>query len=445
MYTNSLAALRAGRIVVTNYAIKAVDILLPELEKAFFDDRWQIRHSSVELVGTMMYQLIGINRRPEDGEEEAPEEATETQRAALVEVLGQERRDRILSALYIARQDISGIVRIAAAQVFKTLVTNPQKTVREMLPTLTNMIVKNLASADEERRQGSARTLGDIVRKFGQGTLSELLPLLLKGLRSHDPVYVQGICIALVEVMNSASKESLEVFQDMLCDAVKQALHYPDAEVQKAAAEGFDALQAQFPSKAIDYIIPHLLRQLESENESESEVALGALREIMKGRSNARILGTLLPSLTTVPISAVNAKALGSLTEAAGSVINPRLGFILQNMMDSVILVDDSEWVDMLNESFQAIILSAEEDEGIRIVLTTLFSGLKVFLHCILSYNSTKILNVALSLSLKQEYFSKKPMRISQDMRLNGQANWSVTLLSGMTTLLQVQFGLYRL
>jgi hypothetical protein len=25
--------------VVTNYAIKAVDILLPELEKAFFDDR----------------------------------------------------------------------------------------------------------------------------------------------------------------------------------------------------------------------------------------------------------------------------------------------------------------------------------------------------------------------------------------------------------------------
>jgi hypothetical protein len=376
--TNRLAALRAGRIVVTNYAIKAVDILLPELEKAFFDDRWQIRHSSVELVGTMMYQLVGINNRPEGEEQEGPEEVTEIQRAALVEVLGQDRRDRILSALYIARQDISGIVRIAATQVFKTLVTNPQKTVREMLPTLTNMIVKNLASADEERRQGSARTLGDIVRKFGQGTLSELLPLLQEGLHSHDPLYVQGICIALVEVMNSASRESLEVFQDVLCEAVKQALRYPDTEVQKTAAETFDALQAHFPTKAVDSIITTLLRQLESENESESEGALVALKEVMKGRSNARILGALLPSLTIIPISPVNAKALGSLAEAAGDVINPRLAFILQNMMDSVIAAKDPEWVDILKESFKVIILSVEEDEGIRIVLTTLFSGLKV-------------------------------------------------------------------
>ena len=101
----------------------------------------------------MMYQLMGINKRPEDAEDgEGREEATETQRAALVEVLGQERRDRVLSAVYIARHDVSGIVRIAAGQIFKTLVSNPQKTVREMLPTLTNMIVKNLASADEERR-----------------------------------------------------------------------------------------------------------------------------------------------------------------------------------------------------------------------------------------------------------------------------------------------------
>jgi hypothetical protein len=355
-----------------------VDILLPELEKAFFDDRWQIRHSSVELVGSMMYQLVGINKRPEGEDEDVHEEATETQRAALVEVLGQERRDRILSALYIARQDISGIVRIAAAQVFKTLVSNPQKTVREMLPTMTNMIVKNLASADEERRQGSARTLGDIVRKFGQGTLSELLPVLQDGLHSHDAVHVQGICIALVEIMNSASKEGLDNFQDVLCDAVREALRHPNPRVQQAAAETFEALQQQFPSKAIESIIPTLLRQLESDVESESETALVALQEIMKGRSNARILGSLLPSLTAVPISPVNAKALSSLAEAGGSAIYPRLNYILQNLMDSLISVKDAEWVDSLSKSFKVIILSVDEDEGIRIVLTTLFSALRV-------------------------------------------------------------------
>lgn len=363
---------------MTNYAIKAVDILLPELEKAFFDDRWQIRHSSVELVGTMMYQLIGINKQPEGDEEEAYEEATESQRAALVEVLGQDRRDRILSALYIARQDVSGIVRIAAAQVFKTLVSNPQKTVRAMLPTMTNIIVKNLASADEERRQGSARTLGDIVRKFGQGTLSELLPVLQEGLHSHDAVHVQGICIALVEIMSSASKDSLDTFQDILCDAVREALRHPNPNVQKAAAGSFEALQQQFPSKAVESIIPTLLRQLESEVESESEIALVALREVMKSRSNTRILGSLLPSLTSIPISPVNAKALSSLAEAAGSAIYPRLGFILQSLMDSLLNIKDSDWLDALTMSFKVIIVSVDEDEGIRIVLTTLSSGLRV-------------------------------------------------------------------
>ena len=327
----------------------------------------------------MMYQLVGINKRPEAEDEDAHEEATETQRAALVEVLGQERRDRILSALYIARQDVSGIVRIAAAQVFKTLVSNPQRTVREMLPTMTNMIVNNLASADEERRQGSARTLGDIVRKFGQGTLSELLPVLRDGMHSHDAVHVQGICIALVEIMNVATKDHLEAFEDVLCDAVKEALRHPNPEVQRAAAETFDALQVQFPTKAIESIIPTLLRQLESDAESDSEIALVALREVMKGRANFRILSGLLPSLTTIPISPVNAKALSSLTEAAGRAINHRLGSILQNFMDSLIVVKDPDWIDALTRSFKVIILSVDDDEGLRIVLTTLFSGLKVF------------------------------------------------------------------
>jgi HEAT repeat protein len=339
----------------------------------------------------MMYQLVGINKRPEAEDEEAHEEATESQRAALVEVLGQERRDRILSALYIARQDISGIVRITAAQVFKTLVSNPQKVVREMLPTMTNMIVKNLASSDEERRQGSARTLGDIVRKFGQGTLSELLPVLQAGLRSHDAVHVQGICIALVEIMKSATKEGLENFQNTLCEAVKEALQHPNQDVQQAAAASFEVLQQQFPQKAIESIIPTLLRQLESESEAESETALVALREIMKGRSNARILGSLLPSLTTVPITPVNAKALSSLAEAGGSAIYPRLGFILQNLMDSLVVVKATEWVEGLSLAFKTITLSVDEDEGLRIVLTTLASAVKV-VHSILFINcSTNI------------------------------------------------------
>jgi hypothetical protein len=37
------AAMRAGRMVVTNYSSKAIDLLLPELENGIFEPNWRIR------------------------------------------------------------------------------------------------------------------------------------------------------------------------------------------------------------------------------------------------------------------------------------------------------------------------------------------------------------------------------------------------------------------
>ena len=37
------AAMRAGRMIVTNYSTKAIDLLLPELERGMFDSGWRIR------------------------------------------------------------------------------------------------------------------------------------------------------------------------------------------------------------------------------------------------------------------------------------------------------------------------------------------------------------------------------------------------------------------
>jgi len=41
------AAMRAGRMVVTNYSNKAIDLLLPELERGMFDPGWRIRVSLI--------------------------------------------------------------------------------------------------------------------------------------------------------------------------------------------------------------------------------------------------------------------------------------------------------------------------------------------------------------------------------------------------------------
>ena len=43
------AAMRAGRMVVTNYSTKAIDLLLPELENGMIDPGWRIRVSVIPL------------------------------------------------------------------------------------------------------------------------------------------------------------------------------------------------------------------------------------------------------------------------------------------------------------------------------------------------------------------------------------------------------------
>lgn len=113
------ASLRAGRMIVINYATKAVDLLLPELEKGLFDDSWRIRQSSVQLVGDLLFRITGITNpnskfqalgnveeiKEDDEGEDGYTGAAEGGKKQLVDILGKERRDRILAALYIIRQD----------------------------------------------------------------------------------------------------------------------------------------------------------------------------------------------------------------------------------------------------------------------------------------------------------------------------------------------------
>lgn len=52
----------------------------------------------------------------------------ESSRRALIDVLGVDRRDRILSALYLARQDAVNVVRTSSIHIWKALVANTPRT-----------------------------------------------------------------------------------------------------------------------------------------------------------------------------------------------------------------------------------------------------------------------------------------------------------------------------
>ena len=48
------AAMKAGRMIVSNYSSKAIDLLLPELERGMFDSGWRIRVRHIPLLTESM-------------------------------------------------------------------------------------------------------------------------------------------------------------------------------------------------------------------------------------------------------------------------------------------------------------------------------------------------------------------------------------------------------
>jgi hypothetical protein len=367
-------ALRAGRLLVKNFAVRAVDLLLPELERGMADDSYRIRLSSVELVGDLLFNLAGIKANVEGEEED--QEVTKEAGASLREILGEEKRNKILSALYVCRCDTAGGVRAAAVGVWKALVHSP-RTLKELVPTLTQLIIRRLGSSNMEHKVIASNALGELIRKAGDGVLATLLPTLEEGLQtSRDVDARQGICLALKELISSASPEALEDHEKTLISVVRTALTDSDADVREAAAEAFDSLQQILGKRAVDQVLPYLLNLLRSEEEANN--ALAALLTLLTETTRSNIiLPNLIPTLITPPISAFNAKALASLSKVAGAAMNRRLPNIINSLMDNIVNCTEEGLRQDLDTSFDTVILSIDEYDGLNVVMNVLLQLLK--------------------------------------------------------------------
>lgn len=363
-------ALRAGRLIVKNYAAKAVDLLLPELEQGLADTSYRIRLSSVELTGDLLFQVTGIS-----GKNELTEEQGEVNRN-LVAVLGQDRRDRVLASLFVCRSDVTSVVRSAAIDIWKALVANTPKTIKEIIPSLTHILVRRLASSDDVNRTIAAATLGDVVRRVGANALAQLLPSLEELLLSSDTDAKLGICIALTELINSASMDALSSYQDTFVNIIKDALVDSSPSVREAAAKAFDALQERLGKVVIDEVLPTLLAQLDS---SDSENALLALQEIMSTKADV-IFPILIPTLMTPPIDVFKTKALSSLAAVAGSALYSRLASIINTLLQAIITTEKSgleQEIADVKSAFDKTLLSIEDDRGVHPVMQQLMSLVK--------------------------------------------------------------------
>lgn len=359
------AALRAGQMVVRNYSGSAVDLLLPELERGIFDDNWRIRQSSITLLGDLLYRVTGVSgKNVTDADEEML--GTEQGRRALVDTLGMERYQNVLARIYIVRNDVNSVVRSTSLHVWKSIVSNTPRAIKETLPVMMQILIDALGSTSYEKRSVSSRTLADLVRKLGENVLHDIMPVFEKGLASEDVNTRQGVCLGMTEIMANAGKTAIEDFAGQLVPLIQKALADPVPEVRTQAAQAFDMLQDHMGGKAIDEILPQLLSQLKAGDASGT--ALEALKGIMAVKANV-VLPQLLPTLLHKPITPFNAKALATLFSAAGSALGRRVNVILPALMEA--LGQKDEAVPDIEEAIKVLVRSIEDD-GVHNLVTLL-------------------------------------------------------------------------
>ncbi|KAG8909792.1 translational activator of GCN4, partial [Tulasnella sp. 408] len=275
------ASIKAGRIMINNFSNKATDLLLPHLQKSLFDESARIRLSSLTLIGELLYKLAGISGKVSTEEEEEVEtNVAEPTRRVLSEVLGKDRRDRVLAVLFIARQDAVSSVRLASSHIWKALVNNTPRTIRDVLSSLVDEIIVLLATAGSEQQETAANTMSELSRKFGDKVLGEIVSLLRVAAQSPNPQTREGACMAISEVIENTTEENMEDHEGQIISIVRSCLVDESSSVRVAAASAFDALQKHIGSKAIDQTIPTLLGALRQAGPG-SDTALQALKEIM--------------------------------------------------------------------------------------------------------------------------------------------------------------------
>jgi hypothetical protein len=105
-------------VLGTNNAL----LLLPSLSEGMFDDDWRIRHSSLTLLGDLLYLLcdtkaVGMADGEDEDEDLAGMSSGGRVTATLRANIGEKNANDVLAALYIVRSDSAMVVRQSALQV----------------------------------------------------------------------------------------------------------------------------------------------------------------------------------------------------------------------------------------------------------------------------------------------------------------------------------------
>uniref|UniRef100_A0A7E4ZU80 TOG domain-containing protein n=1 Tax=Panagrellus redivivus TaxID=6233 RepID=A0A7E4ZU80_PANRE len=306
-------ALRAGQQLINLYVTQARNTLLPQLQKALFDANWRIRHASVQLIGDYLFNISGVSGKMTSAT--ADEDDTlgvEAINKAILANLGRPSRDEIFSGLYLCRQDVALVVRQAASHVWKVVVPNTPRVLRDIMETLFSMLLKCLASPCSERQQTAARCLGEVVKKMGERLLLTILPILKTNLDTDVVEQRLGVAEALNEVLQNCTRDAISMNAGPIMIILNRCLSDTAASIRAAAAPPFNLLmQIVGPQSVEDIVVPMVDKFLESNDDD----TLDALCMIVN-ENPRQFLPPILGKLTKPPI---NAHGLCRIAAASGS------------------------------------------------------------------------------------------------------------------------------
>lgn len=331
-------ALRAGQQLINMYIKDARTTLLPQLQKSLFHENWRIRHATVQLIGDYLFNISGVSGKMSSATNDEDDTlGIELINKAIIQNIGRQSRDEILSGLYLCRQDVALVVRQAASHVWKVVVPNTPRALRDIMEVLFTLLLKCLANKSKERQQTAARCLGEVVKKMGERLLQTVMPILKKNLESNMVDQRLGVAEALNEIVNNCSTDSLNTNAGDLMLLLNKCLSDSASSVRAAAASPFNELMQIVGQSAVDEII---IPMVDKYMKSKDHDSLDALCSIVHVNPKA-FLPPILKKMIKPP---VDTYGLCRIAASSGSeALNKYLPKFLEPILSSKPKIEEME------------------------------------------------------------------------------------------------------
>jgi HEAT repeat protein len=344
------SSFQSCKIIVGLHAATSVDLILEPILLGLDNSQWRTRMCSTIVLGEFLEKISDHydTRNEKDKKKEFADE-TIVDCDILRNGLGKETANRIISKVFLQLYDPHTSVQQESTILWKSMVFNTSRTLREVMISLVHLLIEQLAKESEIVRTIASKAMGDMVQKLGHKSLLEIIPLLKESLSSEVDETRQGVLLSLSEIMIAVHK-NVNIYVQNILPIIKFGICDLSPKVQDAASIAFNSLVKLSGSEVVSDVISNLINDLKDKKLH----SLTGFRQIVKVRADL-VLPKLLPILLK-DFNEFYAKAITSIIDVSGIFI----GKYISQILDLLILKvgenpSTSEYVESLEATMKAI------------------------------------------------------------------------------------------